>query len=95
MLEKLRSKLSGDNLESKIVSSNAERHREGVIESISLPSSPPQGFSAGFHDTYSSLAVRGAIYARPEGYCQCWDQHETTWTTKKCMRKAELERMVM
>jgi hypothetical protein len=48
-------------------------------------------------------AVRGAIYARPEGYYQCWDnkndadlldRKDETWMAKRRLRKGELERLV-
>jgi len=103
VLEKTQSKFIGDTSDSETVSGDTNYHREGISESLSLPPSSPWVFPARCDSTYSSLAVRGAIYARPEGYCQCWDKNDADllhcndeiWMTKRIMRKGEIERMVL
>ena len=55
-----------------------------------------------YDGTKSPLVIRGAIVARPEGYCECLDEQEDdlphyqseTWLKKESMRKAQLERAV-
>lgn len=53
---------------------------------------------------HSSFAVRGTTVARPEGYCQCWDEDDTSTDflsannnisrMKKNRRRRELQREV-
>ena len=67
-----------------------------------LPSSSPWVFRQRFDSTYSSIAVRGATCARPEGYCKCWDKEDAdllprkdqNWMTKRNQRRQELQREV-
>jgi len=75
---------------------------------IPLPSStydPPFDFFQLSGTSCSSFAVRGALYARPEGYCQCWDNDHTSIDflpvnyniskMKRNRRKRELQREVL
>eukprot|EP00536_Pseudo-nitzschia_multiseries_P000470 jgi/Psemu1/178900/e_gw1.6.32.1 len=76
---------------------------ENVDKTVRLPSSSPWVFSTRCNDsTYSSCAVRGAVFARPEGYCQCWDKdpydpseaRDEVWKKHRSRRKREFQREV-
>ena len=76
--------------------------KEGVGKSLSMSPSSPWKFPTSCGKKSSSIAVRGATYARPEGYCQCWDKDDAdlfnhkneTWKIKRRLHKQELEQVV-
>lgn len=61
-----------------------------LLQRLDAPKSPP------FGGGYSTHAVRGAIFARPEGYCLCWDDDavpqssRSDGSTRSLLRQQEL-----
>jgi len=103
ILEKTQEKSINDNSNPQSAEDESEHHGTDIDESVILPSNSPWVFPRRCNSTYSSCAVRGVIYARPEGYCQCWDKDSfdplhpknEAWIRKRNKRKLELQREVL
>jgi hypothetical protein len=105
IIEKTQGRFSTSDIANS--SSNLERKDRDDGRDTCTPLSPtysPCLFSQRSGTGHSSFAVRGTTVARPEGYCQCWDEDHTSTDflpannnisrMKKNRRKRELQREV-
>mmetsp|Transcript_13388 Transcript_13388/g.37702 ORF Transcript_13388/g.37702 Transcript_13388/m.37702 type:complete len:703 (-) Transcript_13388:226-2334(-) len=103
ILEKTQGKFIGSSTSQQSSGSDNKSDAIGTDKAVRLPPSSPWVYPTRCNSSFSSYAVRGAVYARPEGYCHCWDtdsfdtshSKDETWMRKRKQRKRVIQRQLL